>query len=148
VKVVVGSDHAGFPGKAGLISYLRALGHEVADVGTDSTEMVDFPDFVQTLTSVVVAGEAERGIFLGGSGIGAAMAANKIGGIRAAVAHDVYSAHQCVEHSDANVLCMGVDVVGPRVLCELVEIFLAARFLPDDQFHRRVDKISLLDRGR
>jgi ribose 5-phosphate isomerase B len=147
LNVVVGADHAGYPAKAGVISRLRQLGHDVIDVGTNSDEPVDFPDVARELTSLILRGQAERGILVCGTGIGAAMAANKVRGIRAALAHDVYSAHQSVEHDDANVLCLGAQIVGPKLMGDLVQTWMEAHFLPDEEFHRRLKKLAQLEAG-
>jgi ribose 5-phosphate isomerase B len=147
LKVIVGADHAGYPGKAGVITCLRELGHEVVDVGTHSEEPVDFPDIVRTVTTLVLSGEGARGILVCGTGIGAAMAANKVRGIRAALAPAVSAAHHCVEHDDANVLCLGAQVVGPNLMGDLVRTWMAARFLPDEEFRRRLEKLAQLEAG-
>jgi ribose 5-phosphate isomerase B len=145
VNLVVGADHAGFPAKALVSETLRSWGHEVIDVGTQNEEPVDFPDIALALAEEVLSGRAERGILVCGTGIGASIAANKIRGIRAALAHDIYSAHQCVEHDNANVLCLGAQVVGPKVLVDLLSAYVAATWLPDEEYHRRVEKLDGLE---
>jgi ribose 5-phosphate isomerase B len=145
MKLVVGADHAGFPAKQLIIDALRERGHEVLDVGTYSDAPVDFPDIARALAEVVLDGQAERGILVCGTGIGASIATNKIRGIRAALAHDIYSAHQSVEHDNANVLCLGAQVVGPKVIVDLLDAFVRAQWLPDEEFHRRVAKLEQLE---
>ena len=112
MKLVVGSDHAGFPLKGELVAYVRGLGHEVDDVGSFDPNPVDFPDIARKVAAAIVLGKAERGLMVCGTGVGAAIGANKMKGIRAAVCHDVHSAHQCVEHDDVNVMCIGAQIVG------------------------------------
>ncbi|MEN9063430.1 RpiB/LacA/LacB family sugar-phosphate isomerase [Ponticoccus litoralis] len=113
MKIVIGSDHAGFPMKAGVIETIRAEGHEVTDVGSFNPEPVDFPDVARALCDKILKGEAERGLLVCGTGVGAVIAANKVPGIRASVCHDAHSAHQCVEHDDVNVMCIGAQIIGP-----------------------------------
>jgi ribose 5-phosphate isomerase B len=149
MRIVIGADHAGFPAKGLVVDALRRWGHQVEDVGTHSEDPVDFPDIALALARVLLSGRADRGILVCGTGIGAAIGANKIKGIRAALAHDIYSAHQSVEHDDANVLCLGAQVVGPKVIEELLRSYLAAEFRPDEEFRRRVAKLRMLeDLGR
>ena len=145
MKLVVGADHAGFPAKQLVIETLRERGHEVLDVGTYSEAPVDFPDIARALSAAVLDGRAERGVLVCGTGIGASIATNKIRGMRAALAHDIYSAHQSVEHDNANVLCLGAQVVGPKVIVDLLDAFMRARWLPDEEFHRRVAKLEELE---
>ena len=140
-----GADHAGFPAKQLVVDTLVSWGHRVLDVGTDSEEPVDFPDVAQALASAVLDGRAERGVIICGTGIGASMATNKISGIRAALAHDVYSAHQSVEHDNANVLCLGAWIVGPKLMVDLLRAYVDARCLPDEEFRRRVEKLNSLE---
>jgi ribose 5-phosphate isomerase B len=147
MKVVIGSDHAGFPLKAEVVSLLEELGHSVEDIGSFNPEPVDFPDIAKLLCSKVRSGEAERGILVCGTGVGAAIAANKIHGIRAAVCHDVHSAHQSVEHDDVNVMCIGAQIVGPWLARDLVTSYLAAQFDPNEDFVRRVEKLSSLEQS-
>ncbi len=148
MNITVGSDHAGFPMKAELVSFIESLGHTVTDIGCDSIEPVDFPDVAKKLTARVRSGEAERGVMICGTGVGAAIAANKTAGIRAAVGHDVHSARQCVEHDDVNVLCIGAQIVGPWLAKDLVDAYLKARFSSSEEFRRRVAKLHEMDRGR
>jgi ribose 5-phosphate isomerase B len=145
MKLAVGGDHAGFPLKGPVIDLLRGLGHEVTDFGTHSAEPVDFPDIARLVCEAVRSGAAERGVMVCGTGVGACIAANKIPGIRAALCHDTYSAHQCVEHDDVNVLCVGAWIVGIRVAEEILRSFLAAEFSTAEEFRRRVHKLSLLE---
>jgi len=147
MRLAIGGDHAGFPLKGPIIDALRDWGHEVVDLGTHSTEPVDFPDITQAVCARVVDGVADRAILVCGTGVGACIAANKIDGIRAALCHDVYSAHQSVEHDDVNVLCLGAQIVGLPLALDLLRAFLAARFSDEEQFRRRVQKIADLERG-
>ncbi|MEO8548428.1 MAG: ribose 5-phosphate isomerase B [Kofleriaceae bacterium] len=146
MKIGVAVDHAGFPLKAKVIEIVRRLGHEALDLGTDSTAPVDYPDYAQALGEAVIAGTVERGILLCGSGVGASVAATKLKGIRAAVCHDTYSAHQGVEHDDMNILVMGARVIGPELVPELVTAFLGARFTGEERHVRRLAKIAALER--
>jgi len=145
MRVVVGSDHAGFSLKASLITHLRALGHDLTDVGSFDPDPVDFPDIARTLTARVLSGQAERGIMVCGTGVGAAIAANKVRGIRAAVLHDWHRAHQAVEHDDVNVMCLGAQIVGAWLAADLVDAFLAAKFSTDADFRRRVAKLHEME---
>ncbi|MCC6175093.1 MAG: ribose 5-phosphate isomerase B [Chloroflexi bacterium] len=145
MRIVIGADHAGFTLKGPVVEQLRAWGHDVEDVGTHSSEPVDFPDIAQTLCGKVTGGQANRGIMVCGTGIGAAMAANKIPGIRAALCHDMYSAHQCVEHDDANVLCIGAQIVGDQLAFDLIKTYLAAEFSTEEHFRRRVRKLAEME---
>ena len=128
---------------------VRAAGHEVMDLGTDSADAVDYPDYAEKLGRAIQSGKAERGILLCGSGVGACIAANKIRGVYAGVCHDTYSAHQGVEHDDMNVLCLGARIIGPELVYELVSTFLAARFVGNDpgqeRHKRRVAKVRKLE---
>lgn len=152
MKVAVACDHAGFPMKEVVLEAVRAAGHEVLDLGTNSAEAVDYPDFAEKLGLAVQSGEAKRGVLLCGSGVGACIAVNKINGVYAAICHDTYSAHQGVEHDDMNVLCIGARIVGPELIRELVSVFLSARFLGNDpgqeRHKRRVTKIRDIEAGR
>ena len=148
MKIIIGSDHAGYPLKADIISHIESLGHEVIDVGCHSTDPVDFPDIAQDLTDKLLKGEGDRGPMVCGTGVGAAIAANKRAGIRAAVGHDVYSAHQCVEHDDVNVLCIGAQIVGAWLARDLVSAYLSAEFSTSEEFRRRVEKLNEMDGRR
>lgn len=145
MTVAVGADHAGFPLKEFLVGRLSGLGYRVTDLGTHSEEPVDYPDLAAAVGEAVRSGEAERGIAVCGSGAGAAIAANKLRGIRAAVAHDHYTAHQMVEHDDVNVLCLGARVVGRSLAAEIAEAFLTATFTGEERHLRRLKKIQSLE---
>jgi ribose 5-phosphate isomerase B len=146
MRLVVGGDHAGFPLKGPIVEALRSWGHEVTDVGTHSPERVDFPDIAEKVCRAILTGEAERAIMVCGTGVGASIACNKVPGIRAAVGHDVYSAHQCVEHDNVNVLCLGAQIVGDRLAFDLLKSFLGAEFSTAEHFRRRVAKLEELER--
>ncbi len=148
MRVVIGADHAGFPLKQELVEHLEANGHIVVDVGTDSTDPVDYPDYAAAVSRAVIAGEGERGIVVCGSGAGASIAANKITGVRSAVVHDHYTAHQAVEHDDMNVLALGARVIGSTTATELVDAYLGARFSGEERHLRRLRKVVELDRNR
>jgi ribose 5-phosphate isomerase B len=147
MKIVIGSDHAGWSLKAGVITHIKSLGHEVIDVGSHDSKPVDFPDIARDLTSKVLAGEAQRGIMVCGTGVGASIAANKVRGIRAAVCHDIHSAHQSVEHDDVNVMCLGAQIVGPWLANDLVASFIGAQFEDNEAHRRRVDKLHEMDKA-
>jgi len=146
MRIAVASDHAGFPVKEDVIRAVREAGHEPLDLGTDSPASVDYPDFAEKMVRAIVEGQAERGVLVCGSGVGASIAANKIDGIYAGVCHDVYSAHQGVEHDNMNVLCLGARVIGPALIPELVKAFLGAEFSSEERHRRRVGKIHNLER--
>lgn len=152
MRVAVACDHAGFPLKDVAVEAVLAAGHEVVDLGTFSTEPVDYPDYAEKVGRAILSGEAWRGILLCGSGVGVSIAANKIDGIYAGVCHDTYSAHQGVEHDDMNVLCLGPRVIGPKLVQELVSAFLSARFLGNDpgqeRHKRRVEKVRKIEAGQ
>ena len=149
MKIAVGFDHAGFPLKKTVLEAIRDAGHEPIDLGTDSAEPVDFPDYSVKVGQAVQRGEAERGILVCGSGVGACIAANKLRGIFASICHDTYSAAQGVQHDDMNVLCLGGRVVGPELVSALIKAFLDARYIGDDpggeRLARRVAKIRKLE---
>ena len=145
MKIVIGSDHAGFPLKGQIIDHIRSLGHEVTDIGSFTPDPVDFPDIAKALCAAVTSGKADRGMMVCGTGVGASIAANKIRGIRAAVCHDVHSAHQSVEHDDVNVMCVGAQIVGPWLARDLVGAFLEARFEPTEDYKRRVAKLRQME---
>lgn len=145
MRVAFGCDHAGFPLKADVIAAIRAAGHEVHDLGTHSDDAVDYPDIAEAVGRAVLSGEAERGVIVCGSGAGAAIAANKLPGIRAATCHDTFSAHQAVEDDDMNVLCLGARVVGAQLARELVRAFLGAAFSEAERHVRRVNKVRALE---
>ena len=145
MRIAVGADHAGFELKQEIAASLRKQGHEVVDVGTDSTAPVDYPDFAEKVSLAVRDGQAERAVLICGSGVGASVAANKVKGIRAAICHDVYSAHQGVEHDDMNVLVLGGRVIGPAVAHELVQAFVGARYTAEERHARRLAKVLALE---
>jgi ribose 5-phosphate isomerase B len=145
--VAVACDHAGFPLKATVCDAVRAGGHEPLDLGTNSTQPVDYPDFAAAAGRAVQDGRATRAIVLCGSAVGAAVAANKMRGIRAAICHDSYSAHQGVEHDDMNVLALGARIIGPALATELVRAFLAAQFSREERHVRRLAKVMAIERA-
>jgi ribose 5-phosphate isomerase B len=149
MKVVVGFDHAGFPLKQTVLEAVRKAGHEPIDVGTNSADPVDFPDFTEKVGQAIQTGEAERGILVCGSGVGACIAANKMKGIYASICHDTYSAAQGVLHDDMNVLCLGGRVIGPELATSLVKAFLGANYIGNqaggERLARRVAKIHKLE---
>jgi ribose 5-phosphate isomerase B len=142
MKVAVASDHAGFPLKARIIEELRKMGHATADLGTNSTDPVDYPDYSRAVADAVIHGRADRAILLCGSGVGACVAANKFKGVRAATCHDPFSAHQSVEDDDVNVMCLGARVVGPDLAVDLVRRYMAASFSGAQRHMRRLGKIA------
>ena len=144
--VACGFDHAGVPLRDRLLDEVRAAGHEVLDLGTDSTEPIDYPDKALEVGRAVVSGQAERGILVCGSGAGVSVAASKIRGIRAATIHDTYTAHQGVEHDDVNVLCLGGRVVGSELAAEIVRAFLGAQVSYEDRHVRRRAKVDEIER--
>ncbi len=149
MKIAIACDHAGFPQKQTVLDVVHASGHEPLDLGAHSTYPVDYPDYAEKLGRAIQAGEAERGILLCGSGVGASIAANKMTGVYAAVCHDTYSAHQGVEHDDMNVLCLGGRIIGPELIREIVVAFLEARFVgndPGEERHAlRVEKVKKME---
>jgi ribose 5-phosphate isomerase B len=146
LTIAVGGDHAGYALKGAVIQFLKDEGHEVEDCGSNSPEPVDFPDIAQLVCQRVLDGKVQRGVLVCGTGVGARIAANKKRGIRASVCHDIYSAHQCVEHDDVNVACIGAQVIGLSIAAECLRAFLAAEFSTDEQFRRRVAKLTELER--
>jgi ribose 5-phosphate isomerase B len=145
MRFAVAADHAGFPLKQTVIDELRRLGHAVDDLGTNGTDAVDYPDIAEALALKVQRGDADRGIVLCGSGVGASVAANKIAGVRAAVCHDTYSAHQGVEHDDMNVLAIGARIIGPELALELVRAFAGATFSGEERHARRLKKVLAIE---
>ena len=147
MRVAVAFDHRGVKLRERLLEELAALGHEAVDLGTDKTEpRIDYPDKAREVAGAIRGGEAERALLVCGSGVGAAIAANKVAGIRAAICHDAYSAHQGVEHDDMNVLCLGSEVVGAELAAELARAFLAARFDGGERYVKRLEKIEEMER--
>ena len=148
MKIVIGADHAGFELKNAMGDVLRALGHAVLDIGAFNTNPSDYPDFAEAVGRAVLDGRAERGVLICGSGVGASVAANKLVGIRAAVCHDSYSAHQGVEHDNMNVLVLGSRIIGVKLAEDLVKAFLGAQFTNEERHRRRLAKIAALEQNR
>ena len=146
MRLVIGSDHAGWLLKPDVLDHLKSLGHDVIDVGSYDDRPVDFPDIARAVAARITGGDAARGLMICGTGVGAAIAANKMKGIRAAVCHDVHSAHQSVEHDDVNVLCLGAQIVGRWLARDLISAWLAAGFSDDAAFRRRVAKLHDMER--
>src|ERR687898_1545677 len=147
MKVAVAFDHRGVKLRGRVLEELAAQSHEVLDLGTDSDAVrVDYPDKARDVGEAILDGRAERGVLVCGSGVGASIAACKLPGIRAAICHDTYSAHQGVEHDDMNVLCLGSEVVGADMAGELVRAFLAAEFDGGERYRRRLEKIEAMER--
>ncbi len=145
MRVAIGSDHAGVELKKILTEYLSEEGHEIMNVGTDTSAPVDYPDYAEKVGDAVLNGGAERGILICGSGVGASVAANKIPGVRAGLSHDVYSAHQGVEHDNMNVLVLGSRVIGPETARELAHAFLGAQFSNGERHVRRLAKVNAIE---
>ena len=145
MKIVIGADHAGFQMKNAVGDLLRSLGHTVLDVGAFNENPSDYPDFAVLVGNAVLEGKGERGILICGSGVGVSVAANKIKGIRAAVCHDTYSAHQGVEHDDMNVLVLGSRVIGPKLAEDLVKAYLGANFTNEERNKRRLAKVAAIE---
>jgi RpiB/LacA/LacB family sugar-phosphate isomerase len=147
MRIAVGADHAGYPLKVEVVRFLEEQGHEVTDLGTHSTDPVDFPEYARRVGQAVQIGKADRGVLVCGSGVGACVAANKLRGIRAALCHDTYTAHQGVEHDDVNVLCLGGRVVGPALAYDILRSWLTARYIGTGRHKRRVDQILEIERS-
>ena len=145
MRVAIGADHAGYALKEELVSRIAGSGHSVLDLGTHSEDPVDYPDYAEAVARAVAEGRADRGLVVCGSGAGASIAANKVKGIRCAVTHDTYSAHQSVEHDDANVIAVGSRVIGGNVAVEIVDSFLGARFTGEERHVRRLAKVTALE---
>ncbi|MBI4494437.1 MAG: ribose 5-phosphate isomerase B [Chloroflexi bacterium] len=145
MRIAMGADHAGYALKERLAAALRQEGHEVLDLGTHGPQPVDYPDYAAAVARAVQQGQVERGVVVCGSGIGACVAANKLRGIRAGLAHDTYSAHQGVEHDDVNVLCLGSRVIGEALALEVLRAFLGARFSGEERHRRRLAKVAALE---
>ena len=147
MRVAVAFDHRGVKLRERVLDVLRELGHDAVDLGTDSdAERIDYPDKAREVGETISGGDADRAVLVCGSGVGAAIAASKLRGIRAAICHDVYSAHQGVEHDDMNVLCLGSGVVGADLAADLVRAFLGAEFDGGERYVRRLEKIELMER--
>ncbi|RKN10951.1 RpiB/LacA/LacB family sugar-phosphate isomerase [Streptomyces radicis] len=147
MRIAISNDHAGFPLKPLIVDAVARLGHDVIDVGTADATAVDFPLMTRRVTDLVTSGRADRGVLVCGTGVGAAIAANKVPGIRAAVIHDTHVARQGVEHDDVNVACLGAWIVGPRIAEDAVAAYLAARFSTDPDFRRRVEQLADMERA-
>jgi ribose 5-phosphate isomerase B len=148
VKVAVAFDHRGVKLRPRVLQAVANLGHQVVDLGVDAVDpRVDYPDKAREIGEAILTGEAQRGVLICGSGVGASVAACKLPGIRAAICHDVYSAHQGVEHDDMNVLCLGSEVIGAELATDLIRAFLAAEFAGEERYVRRLQKIEELERG-
>jgi ribose 5-phosphate isomerase B len=145
MRIVLGSDHAGFEMKQNLLVFIHGLGHEVQDVGTTSTAPVDYPDYAEAVGMAIRNGQADRGVLICGSGVGASVAASKIPGIRACLCHDAYSAHQGVEHDDMNILVLGARIIADELAHDLVKIYLGATFSGEERHRRRLQKIRDLE---
>ncbi len=145
MRIALAADHAGYLLKNEVKAKLSAQGHDVLDLGTDSPAPVDYPDSAEAVAGAIRDGQAERGIIVCGSGAGVSIAANKFPGIRAAVCHDTYTAHQAVEHDDMNVLCLGARVIGGALALDLVSAFLGARYAGEERFQRRIDKVTRIE---
>ena len=145
MRIVIGSDHAGFDLKEQIKAFLADLGHEVVDVGTHTPEPVDYPDYAEAVGQAILANQADRGVLICGSGVGASIAANKLPGIRAGLCHDTYSAHQGVEHDNMNVLVLGARIIGPELARELIRAYLAAEFSGEARHRRRLEKVRALE---
>lgn len=145
MKIVIGSDHAGFQLKNAMGDLIRSLGHSVLDVGAFNENPSDYPDFAEAVGRAVLDGKAERGVLICGSGIGASVAANKLIGIRAGICHDTYSGHQGVEHDNMNVLVMGSRVIGEKLAEDVVRAFLLAKFTNEERHVRRLAKVHALE---
>lgn len=148
MRIAVGADHAGVPSNERVIAELQRLGHEVVDLGThDPSKADDYPDYASAVAGEVASGRCERGLLICGSGVGVTVAANKVPGIRACMCHDIYSAHQGVEHDDMNVLCLGARVIGPELMLDLVRAYVGARFTQEERHVRRLAKVKALEKA-
>ncbi len=145
MRIAIGSDHAGYELKARLLDALKAKGHVLTDFGSYNPAPVDFPDIAKKVCGSILDGRCERGIMFCGSGVGACIACNKVPGIRASVCHDIFTAHQCVEHDDVQVIALGAQIVGHTVALELIDLFLNATFSTSEEFRRRVQKLAQMD---
>jgi ribose 5-phosphate isomerase B len=146
MRIACAFDHAGFPLKPLVLDTVRELGHEAIDLGTNSTDPVDYPDTARAGAEAVRNGDADRALVICGSGAGVAVAACKFPGIRATCAHDTYTGHQCVEHDDVNVLCMGARVIGPALAADVIRAYLGAEFTGEERHVRRLGKIDAIER--
>ncbi|MFW6181911.1 MAG: ribose 5-phosphate isomerase B [Spirochaetota bacterium] len=146
MRITIGSDHAGYQLKRELAAHLERWGHQVTDAGTHGPDPVDYPEFAEAVALDVARGRADRGVLICGSGVGASVAANKVPGIRAALCHDTYSAHQSVEHDDVNVLVVGARVIGIALALEVLQAYLGAEFTGEERHVRRLGKLADLER--
>jgi ribose 5-phosphate isomerase B len=148
MKIALGCDHGGFPLKETALLVVMKAGHEILDLGTFTADAVDYPDYAKAVGEAIQKGKADRGILICGSGVGACVAANKMKNIRAGLCHDVYSAHQCVEHDDVNVLCLGARIIGIELAKEIIAAFLNAKFTNEERHLRRVGKVKEMEAGK
>ena len=146
--IAVATDHGGFSLKARVLDVVRECGHTALDLGTFSTDAVDYPDYARAIGEALQHGQAERGILMCGSGVGASVAANKMLGVRAGLCHDTYSAHQGVEHDNMNVLCLGARVIGPELMADLVRAYLGAQFTGEPRHMRRLAKVDAIEHSQ
>jgi ribose 5-phosphate isomerase B len=146
MRIACSFDHAGFPLKPLVLETVRSLGHEAIDLGTNSTDPVDYPDTARAACEAVLGGRADRGVVVCGSGAGVAVAASKFPGIRATCAHDTYTGHQAVEHDDVNVVCLGARVIGPALAADVIRAYLGAQFSGEERHVRRLGKIAAIER--
>lgn len=147
MRIALGCDHGGYPLKQRVQAAIESLGATVVNCGTDSDCSVDYPDYALKVGQVMLAGEADRGVLLCGSGVGISVAANKLPGLRAGVCHDTYSAHQGVEHDDMNVLCLGARIIGEELAVEIVRAFVGAKFTHEERHVRRLNKVLEIERA-
>ena len=145
MRIAIGSDHAGFALKGKVLPLLTENGHELIDHGSYDPEPVDFPDIAKKVCKAVLDGSCERGIMFCGTGVGASIACNKVPGIRACVCHDIYTAHQCVEHDNVQIIALGGQIIGHTAAIELINLFLEAEFSTSEEFRRRVEKLGEMD---
>jgi len=146
LKIAIGCDHAGFGLKQEIMRVLADAGHKVRDLGAYDAQPSDYPDYASAVARAVASGDVEKGIFICGTGVGPAMVANRIAGVRAAVCHDTYSAHTSREHNDANMLCLGSRVIGPGLASDIVTVWLSSQFSGEERHRRRIAKMMELDR--
>ena len=147
MRIAIGADHAGLPLKQELAPWLQAQGHELVDFGAHEFDRNDdYPDYAEAVARAVASGEAQRGIMVCGSGVGACVTSNKVKGVRACMCHDTYSAHQGVEHDDMNVLCLGARIIGGELAREVVMAFLGAEFSGEERHQRRLNKLLAVER--
>jgi ribose 5-phosphate isomerase B len=146
LRVALGGDHAGFLLKTAVARRFTPLVTTLIDCGTDNQQSCDYPDFAVAVSRQLIQGHADRGIVICGSGVGVSVAANKIPGIRAAICHDTYSAHQGVEHDDMNVLCIGGRIIGSELAFDIIEVFLKAQYKPQERHARRVEKVLEIEK--